>query len=158
MNPWGLLYECLHSALIDVLNREFAGIQPELGLPQSGSAWTHPAGCELSQCGAHLTHSALIHPSGARSEALSCLIHEGAAPESLWKEVLAVATAEFESRSRRHPNLSGISAFFEASTVLPRFPDWPMERPPSRLVWTPVRVDHGKAGSLQLFLGLALPR
>ena len=156
MNPWGMLYECLHSALIDVLNRKFEKIQPELGLPQSVMKWAPPAGTDLTRLSSQIAPCKLISPKGDRGGGVFCLSTEGTIPSTLGQEVLTLALTEFAKRCERQPGFTDLAFSFDAARLHSGFPEWPLDRPASRVVWTPVRLDQGKGGTIRLLLGLAL--
>lgn len=87
---------------------------------------------------------------------MGCLVVQGNLNEILWSEVTNLATAEFGKRVQRQSLLQGISLISDSLSVSTEFPEWKLMRPASRLVWTPVRLESKKTGSVRIFLGLAL--
>jgi hypothetical protein len=152
MNAWGLLYESLQSALIDSLNNRYPLATPELGLPFVRPRWDSPA---TPNMGASHCWSAAIKLEGASGHGVLCLLAQEKLVSELWPEFLNLAASEVRNRSERSRTGARMSLELGESNHTQGAPDWGLFGQPSRVVWTPLRMQTEEPPN-SLFLGMGI--
>jgi|GEM_PF-2715753 len=154
MNAWGLLYESIQSALIDALNNRYPSATPELGLPFAQPQWEAPA---LRSAEVHESWNAGISLEEPAGHGMLCLLSHGTLSRELWSDFLKLSALEFKSRTERTHGSAGMRLALGESSHSNGAPDWNLFGRPSRVVWTPLRLQTTESASA-LFLGMGIIR
>jgi hypothetical protein len=142
VNPWNLLLESLHSALIEELTARSPEPRPALGLPRSEATlmWPDPDVPELQTIEVTLggqSGKVLLGVEPAAYTKLNCNA------ECLWNGILAKAeNSEFPRRN--------LSPAFELPRRITARAIFELPKP-TRVIWIPVSLLPGR-----IYLGIAL--